>query len=653
MKPRTTRAWLAAAWVAACGLPADAATPLAGVPVAAAAVRSPIKVGGVELTPCPDGSDYYCGVLRRALDPSGAVAGSIDIAYRWLPRSNRSQPARGTLIGIEGGPGYGSSSWSNDFRAMFGSLLEARDMLTVDARGTGGSGLIVCQPLQSAAVVTAEDVGACGRQLGASAYLYGAQLAAADMAAILDALGVRAVDLYGESYGTFAAQVFAGNYPERVRTLVFDGVYEALSPDPWYAAGPAGLRGAFRLACERSPPCSGDPIARISVVLETLRADPAAAARVQRGAARGPLTPADLAFVMNVAGEYPLVVIELDAAIRAYARGDSAPLVRLVNGAYAVNSAAGGAPAGEYSLGQLVATSCADLPQAYDMSLPPAERAAALVSAIAARSAATPGLYAPFTVPEWVASPPDWSLVGQCVAWPVASAQHPHGQLIPRGAHMPDVPALLLTGDLDTVTTVGEGDVAAKFARGQRIVVPNALHVVALHGAPPCTAGIVREFIASGGGPVDTSCVATMLPPLRLLPVFATRVADVPAALMSGAHAADLEAAAAAAYTAADVVRAKQLLGHASGAGLRGGSFRTERRSDAVRLEAVRWTSDLAVTGRLTIDAATGAVAGRLDLGGHAKGSVKVAWQTTGPQGVATVDGTINGRRLHATMPAP
>ena len=651
---RTTRAWLVAACVAAGALPAAMA---ARDPVAAAtmgATRAPIDVGSVRLAPCPDGSGFYCGTLQRALDPSGVVAGSVDVAYRWLPRSSQSEPARGTLIGIEGGPGYGSTSDGSEFRALFGSLLETRNLLAVDARGTGGSGVIDCQPLQGAAVVTAEDVGACGRQLGERADLYGAQLAAADMAAILDTLGVREIDLYGKSYGTFAAQVFAGNYPDRVRTIVLEGVYDALSTDPWYSAALPGSRNAFRLACERSPPCSGDPITRLEVVLGQLRADPAAAPHVRRGSAHGPLRPADLAFVTNIAGESPLVFVELDAALRAYARKDTAPLVRIVNEAYAYQEGTVGAPAREYSMGQMVATSCADLPQAYDMSLPVAKRRAAFEAAIAARSSATPGLYAPFTVEEWAASPPDWSFLGLCLNWPVASARHPHGQLLPPGAQMPDVPALLLTGDLDTVTTVGEGDqAAARYARAQRVIIPSAGHAVALYSTPSCAVGIVREFIASGGAPVDASCVATMVPPPRLLPVFASRLAGVPAAIMAGARPADLKAAAAAVYSAADVANRNRIVGRARGAGLRGGSFRTERHSGALRLHAVRWTADLAVAGRLMIDAATGAVAGRLSLGGNATGDVKIAWQTQGPQGVATIDGMINGRRVRATMPAP
>jgi len=66
-------------------------------------------------------------------------------------------------------------------------------------------------------VQTIDDVGLCGAQLGPTADLYGTALATDDMAAVLDALGIGQVDLYGDSYGTWFSQAFAVNYPEHVR----------------------------------------------------------------------------------------------------------------------------------------------------------------------------------------------------------------------------------------------------------------------------------------------------------------------------------------------------------------------------------------------------------------------------------------------------
>ena len=43
--------------------------------------------------------------------------------------------------------------------------------------------------------------------------LFTSALAANDMAAIIEALGIKKVDLYGDSYGSFFAQTFASRYP--------------------------------------------------------------------------------------------------------------------------------------------------------------------------------------------------------------------------------------------------------------------------------------------------------------------------------------------------------------------------------------------------------------------------------------------------------
>jgi pimeloyl-ACP methyl ester carboxylesterase len=40
--------------------------------------------------------------------------------------------------------------------------------------------------------------------------------------------------LYGDSYGTFFSQVFAGRHPELLRTLVLDAAYPTFGEDAWY-----------------------------------------------------------------------------------------------------------------------------------------------------------------------------------------------------------------------------------------------------------------------------------------------------------------------------------------------------------------------------------------------------------------------------------
>jgi hypothetical protein len=170
-----------------------------------------------------------CGYLSRDMDPTGEVSGKIDIFYRFRERADKSLPSRGTLVGMTGGPGYGSTGTASMYevhsllpiiydrlslhQAVWGAgLLENYDTLTVDQRGTGCSRAINCPSVQLTSALSVANMSACGAQLGAESDLYGMQLVSGDVAAVLDYLALTApIDLYGESYGTFAAQAFAGN----------------------------------------------------------------------------------------------------------------------------------------------------------------------------------------------------------------------------------------------------------------------------------------------------------------------------------------------------------------------------------------------------------------------------------------------------------
>ncbi len=81
----------------------------------------------------------------------------------------------------------------------------------------------------------------------------------------------------------------------------------------------------------------------------------------------------------------------------------------------------------------------------------------------------------------------------------MSSSSHPQGVPVPL-QRMPDGVRLLgLTGDLDTITTVGQGEESAEdFApHSTLLVVPNAAHGVALCAYSPCVDQIVRDFVRS------------------------------------------------------------------------------------------------------------------------------------------------------------
>ena len=103
-----------------------------------------------------------------------------------------------------------------------------------------------------------------------------------------------------------------------------------------------------------------------------------------------------------------------------------------------------------------------------------------------------------------------------------ACAEWPQGNVPPDFAAplRSNVPVLLISGNLDPVTTPAWGEVAAGyFTRGLHLVVPGG-------HAPSndCTISIIRAFMrdASVQG-LDTSCVAALRPPAFALPSQASR----------------------------------------------------------------------------------------------------------------------------------
>jgi pimeloyl-ACP methyl ester carboxylesterase len=606
-----------------------------------------LRVGSIALHRCAFNRDYYCGALRVALDPAGRVAGSIDIALAWLPHTNRAVRSAGTIVAVEGGPGYPSIGSRSYYRTLYAPLLDARDMLLVDNRGTGQSGAIVCEPLQRAPLMTLGQVTRCGHELGRTSDLYGTAIAADDMAKSLTALRIRKVDMYGDSYGSFFVQAFAGRHPERVRSIVLDGAYPVIGGSPWYPSTAPTLRRAFNIACTRSPVCGrmhGSSLDRIDALLKKLRAD------------RGAITPSNVAFVMDSAGLDPLAFRDLDAAARAYvASGDAVPLERLVDEAYSEEEGAGGR-ARAYSQGLFAAASCSDNPQAYDMRLPPADRRSAWRRARERKADGDPALYSPFTLDEFLGIPIDYAYVPLCTTWPVASPEHPAGRPVPPGARFPGVPVLVLNGDLDTITTPPEGAQAAHvFPRATHVIVANSGHVTALDDFYGCASGIVRRFTQSQR--VDARCAAGV-PALHLVPSFARTLDKVqPATPLpgNGAGKRDLQAAATATLAAADVIARSYEFGLTGGLGLRGGSYAATSRNGGAHamLSGIRWTDDLAVSGSASFDARSATALARLTVSDGASGSLDASWATTGSNAVAMLHGTINGRAVRASMPAP
>jgi pimeloyl-ACP methyl ester carboxylesterase len=658
------RWWRVATVSCLLGLPLAPAHPAASTSVPAAAPPGEVRIGRLTLSPC--GSEgALCGRLDRPLDPTGQVDGRIGIAFEYYRHRDRTRPPLGLLVGAEGGPGYSTAVARDDYLGLFAPLLDRRDLLLMDNRGTGGSRAVNCEPLQSAPQQTVAAVGACGRSLADAADFYGTGLAADDLAALLAALGAGRIDLYGDSYGSFFGQVFAGRHPERVRSLVLDGAYPVIGEDPFYAAAGGGVRRDFVIVCRRAPTCRdlpGSSLGRIVRLLDQLRARPITG-RTQDVDLTPMTVTADAAAVGNLLYDGTsgsLNFRELDPAARALLDGgDAVPLLRLI--AENIRTEGDGLPGGPpdiYSRGLNVAASCMDYPQLYDMTAPFGTRRAQAAARVAARQADDPGIYAPLTIAEWLTVPLDLSMLDMCVEWPVHAPPYPPGQPVLAAADYPAVPTLVISGELDVLTTPEEGAIVARqFPAARRILVANSFHVDAVGDTDGCASVILRRFVTTLD-PGDTSCTAR-IKPLRLPPAFPRHAIDTPAATPLAGNAvtqADLAVAAAAVQTAGDAL-ARWWLAAGRSPGLRGGSFTAEQHGSvvAVTLQALRWTEDLAVSGRVTWDQATGAVRAELTLASDDQrhGTLDARWNDRATDARATIAGTYDARRVAATTPAP
>ncbi len=622
-----------------------------------------LQVGQVRLHRCTTAAPW-CGTLERALDPTGVVSGKIAVYFEYYPHTGPA-PAAGTLVATEGGPGFPATESREEYLGLFEPLRATRDLVIMDNRGTGRSAAIDCKPLQEAAVLSEANIGACGRSLGPAASLYGSALAGDDLAAILEALGAGPVDLYGDSYGTYFAQTFALRHPRMLRSLILDGAYPLDGPDyPWYPHYAPAMREKFNRACERSPDCSaipGSSLEHITPALKALRERPFTA-HVRTGEGEMSTFTANatqLAIVMFGSAPALASVRELDAAARAFVEGDRQPLLRLMAETLAETDSRDATHSPLlYSAGLAAAVSCGDPPQIFDMSLAPKERLLARDAAIARRESNAPESYAPFTIAEYRRMPLDYAFIDQCAQWPVPRS--PAVAPVPADDPYPEVPVLVVSGDLDNMTPMADAAAAAaRFPRAHHVVLTNGLHVNALaHSRSECGAKLVRRFIEnlSTG---DDSCAAAV-PPVRLVPRFARSAAELAPAHAAADNAAGdsaLRIVSAALLTSADVITRALEHGVGGGVGLRGGTFITAAAAEGYRitLDDIRWTDDVAVSGVIDCSGRTGPVHGTLHVKAPqgASGTLEVEWTEGAAQPRAAITGKLGADSVVADAPAP
>lgn len=652
----------------------------AGAPASIGAGRP--SVGGDALELCGRSPVVWCGRLSVPLDHSRADSPTISVAFRWYPAADPLPGGpTGTIVPVEGGPGYPSTgSVESGYAPMYGPLLAHWNMLVVDNRGTGGSTVIDCPRLQHwrGATTTSEYqevVAGCAESLNSrwryrngeavhASDMFTTAAAAEDLAEVVALLHTGPVALYGDSYGSWFAQVFSSRYPQLVRSLVLDSTYRTVEVDPWYRSSVSSMHADFDAACRLWEPCaeaaSGTAWEHLGAVVERLRRAPVTAF------APGPDGVRRL-YTLTVTGMIDLIsnaafdletYRELDAADRALlTEADPLPLLRLYAQQFAYDEPM---PPREVaaadSQGLYYAVACVDYPQLFDLRAPIDVREAQLAQAAAALPAST---FSPFTTAEWVGQSQNIESYTSCLRWPAPSAAQPtleHGPpLLPAS-----MPVLVLGGGLDTITPPVDHTaiLAALGGRTRFIEVANATHVVG-QADTPCGDSLVRRFVADPSAleTLDASC-ATRNPPVHAVGIYPDTLGLLPPLQPSPANRANrasLRLAAAALETAADAVARSSSINSSADAGLHGGSTLAGQSGKRVELRGDKLIPGVPVSGVVVLTPA----ANPLD-GSHAtatlssgEAQLKAVWDTAGSTSVALVTGTVHGVRLTGYAPAP
>ena len=126
--------------------------------------RPPVSLG-----PCGENAarlGFRCGRLEVPLERADPSLGTTPIAFALRRRVERKRRSEGTIVAIEGGPGYSSKGSAETYVHLFADLLRRRDLLLVDMRGTGGSGLMPCPDAQRRRAPDWIAMAECARRLG-------------------------------------------------------------------------------------------------------------------------------------------------------------------------------------------------------------------------------------------------------------------------------------------------------------------------------------------------------------------------------------------------------------------------------------------------------------------------------------------------------
>jgi pimeloyl-ACP methyl ester carboxylesterase len=425
-----------------------------------------------------------CGTLEVPEDRSKPAGRRISVFAAILP-ANTVTPKDDPLVILAGGPGQ-AASFLGPFAARLAELRRTRDIVLIDQRGTGRSSPLTCAALKpNENDVFDIDPVPRARECAAEIAARGVDLAQyttstwiADLEAMRAALGYERWNLWGGSYGTRVAQEYLRRHPERVRSVVLDGVAPPamiITLDVWRPRAQA-LDAIFE-ACAASPACAKahpDANAALAAIERSLAPEGREIEVVDPRT--GALEKMRITYDVVLAALQPLTYTPetatlLPEMLSLAARGEFAPL-------FAANPSLAGKFEEQMNPALHFSVTCAeDVPR-----------------------------IGPGRAQEALAGLPTRRLAEQAIAvcdvWPKGSMPADFATPV-----QSDKPVLLLSGGMDPVTPPANGtQVLAGLANGRHIVAPGYGHIVSPHACGP---RLLAAFVDdAGAGGLPAACVA-------------------------------------------------------------------------------------------------------------------------------------------------
>ena len=381
---------------------------------------------------------------------------------------------------LAGGPGqsaieaYPATGYTNAIR-------RDRDVVLVDQRGTGGSAPLKCdlRDITNAQQVLGEEIPAerlraCRQQLAQTADLtqYTTSIFADDLEDVRAALGYGTIDVFGTSYGTRAALVYLRRHANHVRTIGLEGVVspEYRMPLSFSRALQSSIdqiigRCEATAACQQSYPDLRKEFDALLVRLDKVPAK--AAVTVGESRQTVPISKGLFVSALRPALYVPQVISAFPLIIQKAYEGDWSVYASV---ALQVRTAIDKAINRDLT----ISVACSeDIPGTTEAMI----------------SNGTSGTYlGDYQVRQYQ---------NYCKEWPQGRAPADF-----HAAVHSDVPALLISGALDPVTSLAVSrETARDLSKSQTVLLNNGTHGT----GSSCVDGIIAKFVATAERPTSSA----------------------------------------------------------------------------------------------------------------------------------------------------